>query len=124
MQYCIPDFEAVRVFLIYFLKCPSFSTIQIYAAHLYFAGLFIKFKSSLLVRRVFVLNVTLSVAVLSLISYVHLSSFIIRPDETFTILQLLLIFCNLYVGMGVVVLIFSLSHFHIHFHYIVSSNFI
>jgi len=109
--------------------CSTFLSVQFsapYRAMLHiwqFTGFFLQFKSSLQVRRVFLLNVTLSVAVLDLISHVHLCSFIIRLDETFPIFQLLLISCNLYVGMGVVVLRFSLSHLHIHFHSLVSSNF-
>ena len=116
-------FEAFRIFMIYFLSVQVLAPYRTMLHIWHFTGFFLKFKSILLVRIFFLLNVTLSVAVLDLISHVHLSSFIIRLDETYPMLQLLLISHNLYVGTGVVVLRFLLSHFHIHFHSMVSSNF-
>ena len=70
-----PHFKTFMVFLIYFLKCSSFSTIQSYVHYvaLYYS-FFLKFKSNLLVKRVFLLNAAFAVAVLE-ISCVHLTSF-------------------------------------------------
>ena len=71
-------FTNFQVFLIHFRKCPVFSTIQTYAPVLYLISFLIKFKSSLLVKRVlFLLNAAFATASLDLISRVHIAAFVI-----------------------------------------------
>ena len=70
-----PHFETFKVFLIYFPQCPVFSTVQSDTpnAHTKFTSLFFKCKATLLVTVFILLNATFAVAVLGLISCVHLA---------------------------------------------------
>jgi hypothetical protein len=49
-----PHFKTFKVVLMYFSKCPSFSTILSYTPTVALTGFFLKFKSNLLVIRVVV----------------------------------------------------------------------
>jgi len=73
-----PHFKNLQVFLIYFPKCPSCSTIQSYAPNVALHQFLPKFKSSVLVKRAFfLLNGVFAMAILDLISRVHPASFVI-----------------------------------------------
>ena len=70
-----PHFKTSHVFMSYFPKCPSLSTIQSYAPDVAF---YLKFKSIFLVKRGFMsLNTALAMAILGVISCVYLASFVI-----------------------------------------------
>jgi hypothetical protein len=63
-----PYFKSSQVFLIYFLKYPNFSTIKSNAPNVTLYCFFLKFKSNLLVKRLFsLLNATFAVAILDLV---------------------------------------------------------
>jgi hypothetical protein len=65
-----------------FPKCPSFSTIQCYAPNLTLTHVFLKFKSNLLLKITFLLwNAALGMAILHLISRVHLASLVIMLSK-------------------------------------------
>jgi hypothetical protein len=71
-------FKIFHVFLTYFPVCLNFSTIQSYAPNVAFESFLLYLKSSLLVQRVFfLLNASSAMAVLDIISRVHLVSFVI-----------------------------------------------
>ena len=70
-------FKTFQIFLIYYPKCPSFSTIQCYAPNVTLTRFFLKFKFSLLVKRVFLLNAAFATEILYLISRLYLASFVI-----------------------------------------------
>jgi hypothetical protein len=72
-----PQFKNFQVFLISCPKRPGLSTIQTMNQIKHFTIFFLKFKSSVLVKRVFLsLNAAFAMAILDLISHVHLPSFV------------------------------------------------
>jgi len=118
-----PNFKAFQVFLIYFPKRPVVGTIQIL---LHFTGFILKFKSNLLVKKSFLLKAAFAMAVLDLISHVHLASFVITLHKqlkysTFASCIWSTIIC---IGDGCLeILITLIFFFHNHFQSMAPSNF-
>ena len=69
-------FKTFQVLLIYLARCPSFSAIQSYAPNVALV-----FKSIFLVKTVFLLNAAVVIAVLYLVSLLHLSIICYRATE-------------------------------------------
>jgi hypothetical protein len=73
-----PHFKTFPVFLAYLPKCRRVNTILSSAPIVALNSFFLKFTSNLLVKRLsFLLNAVYAVAILDLISSMHLASFII-----------------------------------------------
>ena len=75
-----PHFKTFKAFLIYFLKCPSFSTTKVMLRMCHFTCLFLLFMSNLLVQKYFFLLNAASIMIIlvDLILHVHLASFVTK----------------------------------------------